>query len=187
MKIYVIESNHQRTKVGISADPLARLKSLESSGGFTATNFFFVEVGEAASEIEMNVHRELGYSRLETSFGRKSEWFDVPFHVALLATLSKVYDMGIFLTDEVEIRLTDMRLLDTDREEFVSAYAPINFEEFIDDTVDSIYFDSPVYERFVAAVNSKAYEETAQEVPEAASYLPINISAPQHATVSFAY
>lgn len=95
MKIYALEADHKRCKVGITNDPMTRLKTLESQGGFTITNLLFIEVGDRAAVLEKKAHEILSHSRLSTSFGARSEWFAVPFHHALASILSVAYDIGI--------------------------------------------------------------------------------------------
>ena len=99
MKLYLLEADSGKCKVGISGDVITRLKGLESSGGFKIVNLFYVELGENAYAVEQAVHKRLEECRERTSFGGRSEWFTARFTYALAAVLELVYDVGLWLDD----------------------------------------------------------------------------------------
>lgn len=83
MKLYVIEADHKRCKVGITENPMNRLKQLESAGGFETINMAYFEVGNNGNSMEKEIHNSLNKYRQKTSFGSKSEWFKVGFAQAV--------------------------------------------------------------------------------------------------------
>lgn len=88
MKLYVIEADHGRCKIGVTEDPLARLKQLESAGGFRAVNFFYMEID--SQEIETRMLKKFMSSRMITSTKSKTEWVDADF----IEIVSSVLEVG---------------------------------------------------------------------------------------------
>ena len=77
MKLYVIEADHGKCKIGVTEDPLSRLKQLESAGGFRAVNFFYVEID--SQERETTLLKKFASSRMVTSTKSRTEWVDADF------------------------------------------------------------------------------------------------------------
>ena len=70
--VYLIKSESGLFKIGISADPRARLSSIISSSGFGAELIAFYKTKELAATVEKKLHK------LFSKYRVRGEWFDFP-------------------------------------------------------------------------------------------------------------
>lgn len=78
MHVYAIEAPHG-VKVGISQNPTARIRAIETQGGFESSRVWMSTERQDASHIERKTHRLLDHARTV------GEWFATQFDDAITA------------------------------------------------------------------------------------------------------
>src|SRR6202035_4691711 len=86
--IYVISDGDRCQKVGVAADPMVRLRDLQTASSFKLelVEAFRIETAARAYEIEKCVHRRL------VKFAMTGEWFDLPASAAVAAVRTAILD-----------------------------------------------------------------------------------------------
>ena len=86
--VYVIKAPNDRVKIGVTKNPSARLKALQT-GSHAPLRFAFIGCtpGEGY-DIEQAAHNVLATYRLA------GEWFDVPAEMAIAAVISCAWKLG---------------------------------------------------------------------------------------------
>lgn len=106
MKLYVIEADRGRCKIGVSENPIKRLAQLEGAGGFSAKSFFYTEFDDCA-EAEKQLLNWFDKERVATSTGGKSEWVNAEFIKVLMYTLTKKWKFMFSVDAHLTLNITD--------------------------------------------------------------------------------
>lgn len=94
MKLYIVEADHGRCKIGVTNDFATRIKQLESAGGFKTTQSRTYELGDNARAAEALSHRYLSEYRIRTS-NTSTEWFRCYFIEAVAAVEGAIVQLGL--------------------------------------------------------------------------------------------
>lgn len=75
--VYIIKKGHRFIKVGRSVDPDARIRQIETQGGFIAADFFISQLCSNYCKIETDMHKVLARHR------KIGKWFEFSFGKAV--------------------------------------------------------------------------------------------------------
>ncbi|APC78911.1 TPA: GIY-YIG nuclease family protein [Clostridium botulinum] len=99
--VYIIERRDKSIKIGKSINPESRVETLETQGGFIATNKFFSQECSNYSEIESKMHE------IFNKYRTIGEWFNVDFDVAV-QTLKQLNFKKPYAKEELEENLKEI-------------------------------------------------------------------------------
>ena len=94
--VYVIEGSHGAVKIGISSDPEARRKTLQTGAPHHLFLAFSVYAGDAAFDVEQEAHTLLDAHRMP------GEWFAVSKEIAIATVYGAAARLGVSLGEEPE-------------------------------------------------------------------------------------
>lgn len=107
-KLYVIEAEERKCKIGISENPLKRLAQLEGAGGFRAKSFFYTEVDncEGAERRLLDIFSD---ERVTTSTNTKSEWVKAEFVHVLIEAIKQKFLLVLHIDDNLSLYFKDIK------------------------------------------------------------------------------